>query len=81
MRGMGVGSGYREQQGMWTTLYVAPAALGDYCDSSGCLPGQVPLPGLKATGVLDKRATSTMEQVLQLARACKRGEAPTSECT
>ena len=22
-------------------LYTAPAALGDFCDSSGCLPGQV----------------------------------------
>jgi hypothetical protein len=45
------------------SLYVAPAALGDYCDSSGCLPGQIPLPGLKAKAVINKSAELTMNQV------------------
>jgi hypothetical protein len=45
------------------SLYVAPAALGDYCDSSGCLPGQIPLPGLKPKSVINKSAELTMNQV------------------
>jgi hypothetical protein len=45
------------------SLYVAPAALGDYCDSSGCLPGQIPLPGLKPKAVIGKSAELTMNQV------------------
>jgi hypothetical protein len=45
------------------SLYVAPAALGDYCDSSGCLPGQIPLPGMKAKAVINRSAELTMNQV------------------
>lgn len=66
-----------------TSLYVAPASLQDYCDSSGCLPGQIPLPsaGLSSKAILNKQATARMQQVLQLAAACKSGQAPTSACT
>ena len=46
-----------------TRLYVAPAAMGDFCDSSGCLPGQIPLPGLKAKPVINQQAELTMNQV------------------
>ena len=46
------------------SLYVAPAALEDFCDSSGCLPGQIPLPGLKPKSVISKSAELTMNQVL-----------------
>jgi hypothetical protein len=31
---------------MLARLYQAPGSLLDYCDSSGCLPGQVPLKGV-----------------------------------
>ena len=48
---------------VFNRLYQAPAALGDFCDSSGCLPGQVPLPGQKAKAVIDKHADQTMQQV------------------
>ena len=50
-------------------LYTAPAALGDFCDSSGCLPGQTPLPGQKPHSILDKHADSTMDQVRGLSAA------------
>eukprot|EP00961_Rhodomonas_salina_P258811 3497192-Rhodomonas_salina.1 len=48
-----------------TSLYVAPASLQDYCDSSGCLPGQIPLPsaGLSSKAILNKQATARMQQV------------------
>lgn len=48
---------------MFSKLYTAPAALGDFCDSSGCLPGQIPMPGQKPHSVLDKNADQTVEQV------------------
>ena len=47
------------------SLYVAPSALEDYCDSSGCLPGQIPLPGLKPKSVISKSAELTMNQVIE----------------
>ena len=50
---------------MFAKLYTAPAALGDFCDSSGCLPGQIPMPGQKPHSVLDKNAEGTVEQVSQ----------------
>ena len=31
-------------------LYQAPGSLLDYCDSSGCLPGQIPLKGVGRGG-------------------------------
>jgi hypothetical protein len=55
---------FREKQRiMFGNLYTAPAALGDFCDSSGCLPGQIPLPGQKPHSILDKSADQTVQQV------------------
>ena len=54
---------------MFGKLYKAPAEMGDFCDSSGCLPGQIPLAGQKPHSILDKNADTTMEQVLFAARA------------
>ena len=50
---------------MFAKLYTAPAALGDFCDSSGGLPGQIPMPGPTPHSVLDKNAEGTVEQVSQ----------------
>ena len=49
-------------------LYTAPGQLMDYCDSSGCLPGQIPLAGsgLSSKSIISKAAASRMAQVTQL---------------
>ena len=46
-------------------LYTAPGQLMDYCDSSGCLPGQIPLAGagLSSRSIISKAAASRMAQV------------------
>lgn len=44
-------------------LYMAPGSLLDYCDSSGCLPGQVPLKGVSHGSYTPKTIMSQMGQV------------------
>eukprot|EP00284_Hemiselmis_tepida_P006965 CAMPEP_0174915172 /NCGR_PEP_ID=MMETSP1355-20121228/617_1 /TAXON_ID=464990 /ORGANISM="Hemiselmis tepida, Strain CCMP443" /LENGTH=70 /DNA_ID=CAMNT_0016160011 /DNA_START=27 /DNA_END=239 /DNA_ORIENTATION=- len=69
--------------GVLSLLYTAPAAGADYCDSSGCLPGQVPLPsaGLKGKSIVTKSMNAQMDQVLKLAQACKSGRLSQSQCS
>ena len=39
--------------------------MTDMCDSSGCLPGQTPMPGQKPHSVLASNADQTMMQVVR----------------
>jgi hypothetical protein len=60
----------------FTKLYTAPGQLMDYCDSSGCLPGQTPLPGvgLSDKSILSKAASNRMAQVSE-SSGCSSGVA------
>lgn len=44
-------------------LYLAPGQLLDYCDASGCLPGQVPLKGVSHGSYTPKAVSAQMSQV------------------
>ena len=44
-------------------LYLAPGQLLDYCDSSGCLPGQIPLKGVSHGSYTPKAVNAQMSKV------------------